>query len=428
MTSSGQTGGLLSLKANFSWTFFGNAFYAACKWINVLVLAKLATTDILGRYALGLAVSAPIMMLTDLQLRTVQATDARRDFAFATYLRLRLVGILLGLSGVSVVALTIYPDSGAAVIIAAVALVKAAESLADVFYGLFQQRERMDRVARSLIVKGILSTAAFAAMFYETGRLFPSVLAIAASYLLVFAILDLPAVVRILRDDRADAKKEASEPDDPGRLSSLAKLTLPMGVAMALSSLYVNVPRYAVEHFHGTGALGIFSALAYLVALASLFVSSLGQAVSPRLSQYFASNNFDAFRSLLRRVLAIVMALGLSGILVAAVFGESLLAALYNEAYARESSLFVWLMLVTALSMCGNIFGAAVTAMRLFRVQAIAHTIGVILISALSFALVDRHGLQGAAWAMLATTAVMVCVYASLVRRGLRAAVETRPQ
>ena len=42
----------------------------------------------------------------------------------------------------------------------AVALAKAIESVSDVFYGSLQQHERMDRIAISMILKGIVSLAA----------------------------------------------------------------------------------------------------------------------------------------------------------------------------------------------------------------------------------------------------------------------------
>src|SRR4051794_16358727 len=67
----------LSLRANFTWTFVGNVIYAACQWGMLVVLAKVARPETVGNFALALAVTAPVIMLTNLQLRAVQATDAR---------------------------------------------------------------------------------------------------------------------------------------------------------------------------------------------------------------------------------------------------------------------------------------------------------------------------------------------------------------
>lgn len=416
----------LSLRRNFSWTLVGNGVYTACKWVNVLVLVKLATTQVVGAYALGLAICAPVMMLTDLHLRTIQATDARREVRFADYLKLRGLGIILGISVISAIALGLYGASESLPVILGIAVVKGVESLGDVFYGLFQQRERMDRVARSMLLKAVLGTTLFAATFAATLRLLPAILALAVCYLAIFAVYDLTGAIRLLREEDASSTSSASV-GTLNRLRDLVWLALPMGIVMMLNSLYVNVPRYVIERFEGASALGIFSALAYIVTLGSLFVGSLGQAVSPRLARYFASGELVAFRSLMARMLWIVLAIGAGGVVVAALLGEVLLAHLYSETYAMESELFVWLVIVTALSFFGSVFGTAVTAMRQFRVQALIQTLNVLLISALSYPLVLRYGLRGAAWAMLLTTSVMIVMYGVLARRSLRSAATVRP-
>src|SRR3954469_7592651 len=80
----------LSLRSNFSWTFAGNVVYAGCQWGMLMVLAKLGSPERVGQFALGLAVTAPILMFSNLQLRAIQATDARREYRFGHYLALRL--------------------------------------------------------------------------------------------------------------------------------------------------------------------------------------------------------------------------------------------------------------------------------------------------------------------------------------------------
>ena len=138
----------LSLKQNFSWTFVGNGVYQACQWGMLVVLAKLTSPEAVGQFALGLAVCAPVVMLTNLQLRAVQATDARGEYEFADYLGLRLLMTGLALAVIAGVALVAY-SSVTTLVILAVGLAKSFEALSDVLYGLLQQRERMDRIAKS---------------------------------------------------------------------------------------------------------------------------------------------------------------------------------------------------------------------------------------------------------------------------------------
>src|ERR1700674_4553211 len=84
------------LRVSFSWTLAGNVIYALCQFGMLSALAKLGNASIVGQYALALAIAAPVFMLTNLQLRAVQATDSRHEYGFADYFTLRTVSTLLG--------------------------------------------------------------------------------------------------------------------------------------------------------------------------------------------------------------------------------------------------------------------------------------------------------------------------------------------
>ena len=76
-----------SLCADFSWTFVGNSIYAGGQFAMLVLLAKLVRPELVGQYALGLAVVYPVTMLTNLQLRAVMTSGARRqtDFRAMTF-------------------------------------------------------------------------------------------------------------------------------------------------------------------------------------------------------------------------------------------------------------------------------------------------------------------------------------------------------
>jgi len=71
-----------SLHSGFAWTLAGNGLYAASQWAMLSLAAKLGGREMLGEYALAVALTAPVAMLAHLNLRTVLATDVggRRPF------------------------------------------------------------------------------------------------------------------------------------------------------------------------------------------------------------------------------------------------------------------------------------------------------------------------------------------------------------
>ena len=300
----------LSLRSNFSWTFAGNVVYAGCQWGMLMVLAKLGSPERVGQFALGLAVTAPVIMFTNLQLRAIQATDARREYRFGHYLALRLATTALALLVIAGIACGYRLET--ALVILAVGLAKAFESLSDVVYGLLQAHERMDRIALSMMIKGPLSLVALGMVVYLTASIAWGALALAGVWGLLLIAYDIPNGIRLL-----DQGEPSAPCWDLPALARLAWLALPLGIVMMLISLNANIPRYFIEHYWGERELGIFAALAYLMVAGNTVVGALGQSASPRLARYYAEGNGRAFRRLLVKLVGLGAGMGLVGLLVA---------------------------------------------------------------------------------------------------------------
>src|SRR3712207_3906404 len=91
----------LSLGTNISWNVLGTAVYTFSQWAMLAVLTKVGTLEMVGQFALGLAVTAPVVNFLKLQLRWVQATDVRVHYNFGDYLALRLIAMTLALLAIS---------------------------------------------------------------------------------------------------------------------------------------------------------------------------------------------------------------------------------------------------------------------------------------------------------------------------------------
>jgi len=63
---------------------------------TLMLLAKLVRPELVGQYALGLAIVYPVMMLTNMQLRAVMTSGARQQTHFGDYLSLRFADHIAG--------------------------------------------------------------------------------------------------------------------------------------------------------------------------------------------------------------------------------------------------------------------------------------------------------------------------------------------
>lgn len=367
----------------------------------LVVLAKLGTPEKVGQFALGLAVTAPIIMLTNLQLRAIQATDARHDYQFGDYLALRLIMTLVAITVITGVAFLSGYAPETALIILAIGVGKCFDAISDVFYGFLQQNERMDRISRSLIAKGVLSLILLAGAMLLTGSVLWASVAWSGASLIILLSYDLRSrPVWVVRQG------EPRYRPDRTTLWTLTRLAFPLGVTMMLISLNANVPRYFLERQGGEYAVGIYSSMAYLMVVGTTLVGALGQSASPRLARYFAVGDRSAFIQLIRKLFWIALALGLAGVVGAVVVGRPLLNLLYGPEYAEASHVFVWIMAAAAVGYVASFAGYGVTAARQFVWQPVIFTISTVATVLACWLLVPQYGLLGTGWATLAAAAL----------------------
>jgi O-antigen/teichoic acid export membrane protein len=404
----------------------GNLSYAACQWGMLIILAKVGSAAMVGQFGLALALTAPVFMFTNLNLRSVQATDARHLYGFSDYLGLRLISVAIALLVIVGIASLGYQASSAAVIIA-MGIAKAVEATSDVFYGLLQQYERMDRLATSMIVKGLASLAGLGLCVYLTGSVLIGVMAIAASWALVLFGYDLPKSREVLQRQRQIATPGARDgsstigPRWQARtLFDITKLSLPLGIVMMLVSLNTNVPRYFIEYFHGKSDLGIFTALSYMIVAGSTVINAIGQSVVPRLAKYYAAGRRQDFSALMFRLVGFGLLLGLTAIVAVALIGRDLLALLYQAEYAR-GDVFLWLTIAGALSYIASFFGYGLTAARYFRIQTPLFLLVTLSTGLACLWFVPAWGLLGAALALVCAAVVQVVAGGAALLHALRA-------
>jgi O-antigen/teichoic acid export membrane protein len=399
----------LSLRANFSWTFFGNTLYAATQWGLLTLLTKLFEPDQFGRYSLAFSTVTPIFVASAMQLRAVYVSDVERqghdESRFATYLALRLTTNLLGLVCVALLAaLGVIP-----VHLFSLALLlscnQAVVLVADMYQGIMQKQERMDLLAISSVIQGVASLTAAVTVAFVTHSMILVVLGMFIARSLVLFLYQIPQAQAAQREigavrsvplvTRADLLQAMSI----SRLWPLARTALPLSAVALLINLHLHVPRYFLADF-GEDAVGYFAAIASLAAMPDLVIAALGQSAVRQLAVRYASDR-KAYLILVGRLLAVGAVLGLIGVAAAKMLGRPVLALLFRPEYARSANVFVWLMVARMALNIQSFLGYAMTAARWFKLQVWTYGLMLVSLFAAAWFLIPRWGSLGAAWATL---------------------------
>src|SRR5207245_4178365 len=114
-------------------------------------------------------------------------------------------------------------------------------------------------------------------------------------------------------------------------------LSFPLGIVVLLTTLNSSVPSYFIKHALGERDLGIFSAIGFMISVGNMAVVSLGQSAFTRLARSFAAGNLAAYSSLLAKLLAFGVTLGVCGMVVSKLAGREILTILCRPGYAERA-------------------------------------------------------------------------------------------
>ena len=423
------------VKRNFLRALIGNGINSICSWAMLAVIAKLGTAQMMGQFALSLAVAQPIFVLTSFNLGGVLMTDTRREFRFLDYFSIRMF-----MSGLGFVALLLVCGLGRfaaqtrwVILLNGVGI--AIDGFSQLLYGLLALHGRMDRVAVSLSAKGLLSLAGvIAGLAYAHSIVWAAGGSALASALVVLCY-DLESGRQVLRPvgaadcagdrkSRRELRKEAARrfvshwnTSNWGTLHRLAALAAPMGVTVTLITLTTSIPRLFLESRFGAGNLGLFAAQASFVTIGRMAGNSLDQASRPLLACHFAAGDRVAFVRLLSRLLRIGVLATSVVLALAAGCGRPVLRILFTREYAHSLDVLLICLAAGGLGFLGNTYLNAMSAARQFRVQVVCMALTVAAALLASAILIPALGLRGAALASLAPMVVQVAVGALIVKK-----------
>ncbi len=406
----------VSLRKNISWTMLGNVVYAASQWGVVIVLARLGSPEAVGRLALGLAVTGPIMLFCNLQLRTVQATDALRKYEFGDYFGMRLVSTSVAFATVLLAThVGGYVGEVRSVILWLI-LAKGIESMSDLLHGALHRRESMHRIAQSQIVRGILSVSVFAVVFSWTRNTAAATASLAASWLFVLLAIDIPVVWSGLRSEGGRIRPRFT-------LAVMTRLfwtALPVGLVTTLTSVETNLPRYVLEHSVGERELGIFVSLAYLVYAQGTLILAVNQTALPRLARLEVQGDHQGVRRLIGKLLIVGIGMGAGTLLVCSTVGGSILSLLYGAEYRSYTGAFVWVAAAAAVKFATMPFSVSLRAGQHFWVLLGVHVMSATTMLAASLWLVPTRGVNGAACSLFVSSLVFAALQLGLLVRRTR--------
>lgn len=400
---------LIKTQKNSVWNLFGSVFYAFTQWAMLVMIAQFGDAKEVGMFSLGLAIASPLIILTNLQLRTLQATDVNSEYAFRDYFGVRIVSLFFFFLILLILLTNSNYSSETLMVIGTVAFYKMIESLSDVTHGLFQKEIRLDLVAISKSLKGIVGLLFIYIGYSVWNSINYALVLFGCSWLIIFLIYDLY---------KANSFSNILPRFDVNNMKKIILFAFPLGIFNMLGSLNANIPRYFIEKTEGIETLGYFSAITYLVVAGSTVITAICQANTPYISKLFMTKNYSRFIKTTIILSLIGLIQGLFITFICFFWGEEILDLVYGKDYIKYSSFLTLVMIAGTINYTATGLGYALNATRLYKGQPKMGFIWVIFSLVTSFAIIIPYGIEGAGYVLI-LSAIFQFLTRFLMLRGI---------
>lgn len=371
---------------NLSWIFFANLFVALVKWLFIIFIAKNLSPTEVGVYTLAFAVTAPIFIFFNFNLRSLYITSENNNFYDFLFTRnlLNIVALIFSIA----VAYLIYPNY--LIIILLVCLTKYLDLKSDLYYAIPHKENNLSIIGKFLIIKYILILIVFIAILLISNDLVLSLTGQVVIQTIFFYIYERKHFVKkynIIKN-RFNTKK----------VKEILFIAFPLGFVGMLVSLNSNIPRYFLELFESPKELGYFSAIVQISMIVGLFMNSITQVILPRFSNFYKQNKIPLLRKYIFSYMPIItIIIGFILIIICFLFGGNILNLVYGSDYAKYSNILLLVAIAISINLLSWILDAALLAIRYISIQPKISIFNFIATIGIGYILINNHGIEGAA-------------------------------
>jgi O-antigen/teichoic acid export membrane protein len=392
----------MNLKSGISITLIANIVFAISQWIIIAGLNYSGSTYIVGQYAYALALAGVFLTIGQLGLRpyllSSKISTAELDKIFHT----RCISSFIAFISLFIYVLIVVEEKYWLLIIV-LGIVKVVENISDICHGYFQRNFQILLIAKSRILRSLISPVLFIGIYISTQSVVYASLGMFISLLITFVLIDRGALV----EQNISLFKI-------NKLTSYFKIinsSMPMGVATVLVILVVNIPLFTLKSYYSDQVVGIYASIFYFVVAGSLILQSVMQVLSPTISHNIKNHQSKVVKSLIFKGYVLASVLGLLGVAVAIFFGEFVLELLYGKAFGNQLNLLIAAALLNWVLAYQAIGGVSLTSFGSFKFQMKTMLFVLPICWLGSLALVSKYSAQGAMFAGILSSFVISVLF-----------------
>lgn len=389
-------------KKNFIWNTIGTTIYAFSSLFLMIIVTRINGTQEAGIFTFSFSLATMLQIIATYAGRTYQVTDRKKEFDDSDYIYHRIITcIIMFLTGTIYALIKGYSVFKIEVIILLL-IYRILDALSETIYAIFQRENDLYKVGISLFIRSFLGIICFLIVDYFTSNLIFSIISLVIISLCTLILYDYTNV------------KKYSIKNKKINFIQIKRLFISGFFVFAftfLTQYVINSGKYAIDDLLIEEYQTIFGIILMPATVMSLCTQLIMQPFLVDINHNLIKKDYKGYKNLIIKICLIILIFGLIAELCCYILGIPVLNLLYgielNE-YLLPLLIIIAGSIFLALS---TVLSNALIAIRKNKIQTLIYAIVSIVTTIISYILVKRFQIQGAAFAYLLTMALLLMLY-----------------
>lgn len=298
-----------------------NAFQSV---ILLMIIMRTCTVREAGIFSFAFSNASLLLLISNFGVRSYQVTDRKHIYSFNQYVSLRLITYTLMIISSFIFVFCSYGLSfevDRVSIIILMCFIKGIDSIEDVFYGYYQNLERLDIGSKCQCIRYIITI-----VFYSFFLIVFKNLLIATILTLIVSMFTMAFFIKISYSLISNKKINF----DFHNQKYLIQSCFPIFISLFLLFYLNNAPKYAIDALLPQEQQAYYSFIAMPVFVISLLSNFIYQPVLTKIADYINKQDYSLFLKEVIKQIGCVLLLTVIVIIGGFLLGIPILSILYK--------------------------------------------------------------------------------------------------
>ena len=399
-----------SERSIYIWNIAGSMTNAFMSMLILAIVTRILDNQETDIFSIAWSISQLMATIGTFQIRTYQATDVTEKYKFNQYFIFRCVTVFAMIfTSVLYIVGKKYSFYKSAIVLI-ICLFRAVDSLADVYEGFFQQKERLDLAGKALTYRIIAAMLCFSGTLIIFQDLLISSLSLLVAYCVCFFLFDIRynKSVDILKN------RTRGQIKNKGWLMGLLLEGCPLFVNAYLMMSINNEPKMVIDRaieqkWMEAGTQTAFNIL-FMPASVLTLVYIVFRPLLTQMAIAWSKKEKKAFLQIIIKMLACLIAVACIILLGSAILGIPVLSLFYGIDLSKYKVHLLVVILGGCFCTLSYVFDNALVVIRKQYLLVTAYIITWVYVKAVSNLLIKKAGMLGAVSLYASSMFMFVCV------------------